>query len=50
MLVFLSQAEYEAQVGDTAMTDYRGWYKADFDLFAKEESEHTFGFVLKAKK
>jgi SAM-dependent methyltransferase len=50
MLVFLSQEEYENQVGKTAMTDYRGVYKADFELFAKEESEHTFGFVLRAKK
>lgn len=49
-LTYLSQAEYEKQVGKTALTDYRGWYKADFDLFAKEEGEETFGFVLRAVK
>lgn len=49
-LVFLSQEEYKKQVGETAMTDYRGVYKADFELFAMDESEDTFGFVLRAKK
>jgi len=49
-LTFLSQKEYERQVGVTAMTDYRGWYKADFDLFAKDETDDTFGFVLRAVK
>jgi len=49
-LTYLSQAEYEKQIGKTNMTDYRGWYKADFDLFAMEEGDDTFGFVLKAIK
>jgi SAM-dependent methyltransferase len=49
-LTYLSQAEYEKQVGNNAMTDYRGVYKADFDLFAKEEGDDTFGFVLRAIK
>lgn len=31
-LVFLSQAEYTAQVGKTAMSDYRGIYHDDFDI------------------
>lgn len=48
-LIFLSQKEYE-QVGETAMTDYRGWYKGDFELIAKQESDHNFGFVLRAIK
>jgi len=49
-LTFLSQDEYEKQVGKTAMTDYRGWYKADFELTAASEENDNFGFVLKAKK
>lgn len=50
MLTFLSQKEYDNQVGKTAMTDYRGVYEADFELFAKDESEDTFGFVMRAIK
>lgn len=50
MLTFLSQAEYEKQVGKTAMTDYRDWYKADFELYAIDEGQDTLGFVLKAIK
>lgn len=50
MLTFLSQDEYEKQVGVTAMTDYRAWYKADFELVAKQEAGDTFGFILRAKK
>ena len=48
--VFLSQREYQSQVGVTKMTDYRDYYEADFDLIAKDESESTFGFVLQAVK
>lgn len=36
---FLSQKEYEAQVGKTPMTDYREYYKADFDILALSETE-----------
>lgn len=49
-LTFLSQKEYEIQIGKTAMTDYRAWYKGDFELFAAQESEHQVGFVLRAIK
>ena len=49
-LTFLSQAEYELQVGVTNMADYRFCYKADFELFAMHEAETTWGFVLKAIK
>lgn len=49
-LAFLSQAEYASQVGNTAMTDYRHRYKADFETIAVHENEHNFGFVLKAIK
>jgi SAM-dependent methyltransferase len=48
-LVFLNQAEYE-QVGKTAMTDYRPWYKADLRLVAQSTEKETFGFVLEAVK
>ena len=48
-LVFLRQDEY-GQVGKTAMTDYRPWYTGDFELFGKDEGDHTFAFVLRAIK
>lgn len=47
-LAFLRQAEYEAQVGKTHMTDYRGVYRGDFETVAVQESEHSWGFVLRA--
>lgn len=49
-LVFLSQKEYQVQVGQTSMTDYREWWEGDFDLIAKHEDADTFGFVLQAVK
>lgn len=49
-LVFLSQQEYKNQVGKTAMTDFRRWYQADFEVIGGEEGEHQFNFVLKALK
>jgi SAM-dependent methyltransferase len=49
-LVFLCQEQYKKQVGKTAMSDYRGWYKADFEIVAAHEEKETFGFVLKAIK
>jgi SAM-dependent methyltransferase len=49
-LIFLSQKEYEHQVGKTAMTDYRAHYKADFDILGKDTSTDTFGFILRANK
>jgi hypothetical protein len=50
-LTFLSQVEYEKQVGVTCMSDFRHIYKADFDILAQNErqGEHL-GFVLRAKK
>ena len=48
-LIFLSQKEYE-QVGRTPMTDYRHCYQADFELMSKQETDHTWGFVLRAIK
>lgn len=49
-LVFLSQAQYAAQVGITAMSDFRHIYKADFETtFAKDHDGSLF-FILKAIK
>ena len=48
-LIFLDQREY-VQVGETSITDYRSVYKADFELMSVMESEHTFGFILRAIK
>ena len=48
-LVFLDQREYQ-QIGSTSMTDYREAYKADWERFSVMESEHTFGFILRAVK
>lgn len=50
-MIFLDQSEYE-QCGRTAMTDYRDWYKGDFERYAidTQSSDDSFGFVLKARK
>lgn len=48
-LIFLNQKEY-GQIGQTAMTDYRQWWKGDFETVAVEETEHRLAFVLKAIK
>jgi SAM-dependent methyltransferase len=48
-LIFLNQGEYE-QLGETAMTDYRPWWKGNFETIAVHESEHQMAFVLKAIK
>lgn len=48
-LLFLNQDQY-AQVGTTAMTDYRFYYKAHFVPALLQESEITFQYVLQAKK
>jgi SAM-dependent methyltransferase len=49
-LVFLSQAAYEAQVGKTAMSDFRDLWKGDFELVYSEDDGNTFAFVLMAVK
>jgi hypothetical protein len=49
-LIFLSQAQYE-QVGSNPMSDYRPWYKADFDVVATDEDDpDTLKFILMAVK
>lgn len=49
-LAFLSQQVYSDEVGNTTIADYRHVYKADFVPVACNESEHEFGFILKAIK
>lgn len=48
-LIFLDRDEY-AQVGKTAMTDYRAHFKCNFRLMGVTEENDTFGFVLRAIK
>lgn len=48
-LIFLSQPSY-AQVGQTAMTDYRFVYKADFDVTHAEVKQGSFSYILRAVK
>jgi SAM-dependent methyltransferase len=48
-LIFLSQKRYE-QIGQTAMTDYRTIYKADFDLISAQDNGNNFSFALRAVK
>jgi len=50
-LTFLNQAEYEKQIGKTSMTDFRDYWKQDFQLVWYDETERdTFKFALKANK
>lgn len=51
-LTFLHQPEYDKQCGQTALSDYRNWYKADFNVNLSElafEGE-MFAFCLQAVK
>ena len=48
-LTFLNQPAY-AQVGTTAMSDFRDIYKADFDIEFAENQNGTFKFILRAVK
>lgn len=49
-LVFLNQPQYTAQVGKTPMSDFRSFYKADFDIMTQQTNGDTFAFVLRAVK
>lgn len=50
-LGYLHQPEYTAQVGITAMSDYRFVYRADFDLLYQETIDGAaFCYVLRAIK
>lgn len=46
-LVFLSQAQYGTQVGQTKMSDFRYLYKANFECVHAEDRGGTFLFILR---
>lgn len=46
-LTFLSQEEYEKQVGITKMSDFRHIYKANFKTIFMKEHGDSFYFILK---
>lgn len=48
--VFLSQKQYQEQIGKTKMSDFRNIYQADFDLVYHIDDGETFSFILGAKK
>jgi len=48
--IFLNKEEYELQIGKTAMTDYRSYWRGDFDLVAYNYTDEQFGFVIQARK
>ena len=51
MLCFLDQKQYEAQVGKTPMTDYRFYWKGDFQTATVgEQIPEVLTFVLIARK
>jgi SAM-dependent methyltransferase len=45
-LGFLSQDVYDRDIGKSTMTDYRHFYKADFEILGAEEVQGRFCFVL----
>jgi SAM-dependent methyltransferase len=49
-LIFLNQPSYTAQVGKTAMSDFRFIYKANFDIIFSNDDGRTHTFVLQAVK
>jgi hypothetical protein len=51
-LVYLSQEAYAQQVGQTPMTDYRFYYKADFSVMVSQVDPFTkqHSYILKANK
>jgi len=48
--VFLMQPNYDTQIGNTAMTDYRHIYKADFDCPYAEVQGENFIYAMQAVK
>ncbi len=48
-LIFLDRTQY-AQVGHTAMTDYRSVWRGDFELVYSNVVDTTYWFALKAHK
>ena len=48
-LHFLSRPNY-AEIGRTAMSDYRGMFSGDWDIVYSHDNEETHSFVLQAVK
>lgn len=48
-LIFLNQEEYK-QLGKTAMQDYRGVWKGDFELVGLKDENDMLAFILRARK
>jgi SAM-dependent methyltransferase len=49
-LLYLNQDLYKQEVGQTTVTDYRWYWKGDFEMLAHVEQQESFGFVLRARK
>jgi SAM-dependent methyltransferase len=49
-LTFLNREQYQAQIGKTAMTDFRWIWKGDFEPVHLDDDGERFTFVLRAKK
>lgn len=49
-LSFLHQPKYTAEIGVTAMSDFRHIYSADFDLVKAFHDQTTLSFILRAVK
>ena len=49
-LVFLDQAEYQKQIGVTAMSDFRSIWKGDFERIGQQVKGENFIFCLEAQK
>lgn len=49
-LVFLCQPEYTKQLGNTSMSDYRHFYREDFDIVQSIDDRVTHSFILRAVK
>jgi SAM-dependent methyltransferase len=48
-LLFLERPQY-AQLGRTAMTDYRAYFRSDFDIVFSEDDGESYRFALQAVK
>lgn len=49
-LTFLAQEAYETADDKTPLTDYRNYYKGDFECLGLQEEAASLYFVLEAKK
>jgi hypothetical protein len=49
-LVFLDQSQYTFSLGKSPMSDYRNWWKGDFQTISSTDDGTTHRFILKAVK